>query len=67
MGRHATFPEPRTLSEHLRRAVDFRPLFRKGVVGDWRNHLSRQEAKDIVKEMAGDLLVELGYETGHGW
>ncbi len=59
--------EPRPLAEHLERAKTVRPLFRKGVVGDWRNHLTTNEAKDIVKELAGDLLIELGYESDDGW
>jgi hypothetical protein len=59
--------KPRPLSEHLEDAVNVRPLFRKGVVGDWRNHLKTDEAKDIVKELAGDLLIELGYESDYRW
>jgi|GEM_PF-5758188 len=60
-------PEPRTLSEHLLHAEGFRPLFRKGVVGDWRNYLSTPEAKEIVQNQAGDLLIELGYESDAEW
>ena len=59
--------EPRPLAEHLERAKTVRPLFRKGVVGDWSNHLTTGEAKDKVKEMAGDLLIELGYESDYRW
>lgn len=55
------------LAEHLERARSVRPLFRKGVAGDWRNHLTTVEAKDIFKEMAGDLLIELGYEQDFNW
>ena len=59
--------EPMPLAEHLERARTFRPLFRKGIVGDWSNHLTTGEAKDKVKEMAGDLLIELGYESDYRW
>jgi hypothetical protein len=41
-------------------------FFRKGIVGDWRGQFGPQE-KRIFKELAGDLLIELGYESGHDW
>jgi len=59
--------ERRPLAEHLDRARTVRPLFRKGIVGDWRNHLTTDEAKHIFKELAGDLLIELGYEPDFDW
>lgn len=40
--------------------------FRKGRAGGWREEFSEQH-KEAVKEEAGDLLVELGYEDGTGW
>lgn len=39
---------------------------RKGVAGDWRNVFTEQD-REIFKEEAGDLLVQLGYEKDHGW
>ena len=39
---------------------------RKGIVGDWRNLLT-QKHKDYFKEMAGDLMIELGYEKDLNW
>ena len=39
---------------------------RKGVVGDWRNHFSR-EAAQLFDQLAGDTLVRLGYERDRGW
>ena len=54
-------------AEHLQRAKEFKPLFRKGIVGDWKNYISTDEAKDVVKEEWGDLLIELGYESGFDW
>lgn len=41
-------------------------LLRKGVAGDWRNVFTKRE-KEIFKEEAGGLLVELGYESGREW
>ena len=40
--------------------------FRKGTIGDWRNHFT-EEHKRVFKEIAGDLLVELGYERDTNW
>jgi sulfotransferase 6B1 len=35
--------------------------FRRGAIGDWRNHFTSQHV-DAVKETAGQHLIELGYE-----
>jgi hypothetical protein len=43
-----------------------RRFYRKGIVGDWKNHFGPEE-KRIFKEMAGDLLVTLGYEPDLSW
>ncbi len=40
--------------------------FRKGTVGDWRNHFTEAH-KDAFKELAGDLLIELEYEVDCNW
>jgi hypothetical protein len=40
--------------------------FRKGIVGDWRNHMT-SEHKGAFKRVAGSLLLDLGYETDHDW
>jgi hypothetical protein len=42
------------------------PTFRKGVVGDWRNHFT-DEHKRLFKETVGDLLIRLGYENNNDW
>ncbi len=39
---------------------------RKGISGDWRNKFS-EEHKARFKEIAGDLLIELGYEKDYNW
>jgi hypothetical protein len=41
-------------------------FLRKGVVGDWRNHFSR-EAKETFDRYAGEELVLLGYERDRSW
>lgn len=41
-------------------------LLRKGVAGDWKNVFTEKE-KEIFKEEAGNLLVELGYESDDSW
>ncbi len=40
--------------------------FRSGQTGGWREHFS-EEHKKLFKEVAGDLLVRLGYEKGNDW
>ena len=40
--------------------------FRKGKPGDWREHFSEAN-KGRFKEIAGDLLVRLGYEDSDQW
>jgi hypothetical protein len=42
------------------------PTFRSGKVGGWRNQFS-PENKALFKEIAGDLLVRLGYEEEDQW
>jgi hypothetical protein len=40
--------------------------FRKGEAGNWREHFT-PEHKDMFKQIAGDLLIKLGYETSLDW
>lgn len=40
--------------------------FRLGKVGEWRNLLTEKQ-KQQIKNVAGDLLIELGYETSLNW
>jgi hypothetical protein len=42
------------------------PTFRQGIVGDWKNHFS-PEHKKVFKDMAGRLLIDLGYEKNLEW
>ena len=45
---------------------DRKRFYRKGVVGDWRNHFSAADAATF-KALAGDMLIRLGYERDLGW
>lgn len=40
--------------------------YRKGIVGDWRNHFT-DEHKRAFKEVNGDALIQLGYEKDFDW
>lgn len=42
------------------------PTFRKGQPGNWRQHFSDAN-KELMKDTAGDLLVNLGYERDLSW
>ncbi len=42
------------------------PTFRRGRVGDWKRHFT-EEHKAALKEVAGDLLIALGYEHDTDW
>jgi hypothetical protein len=39
---------------------------RKGIAGDWVNSFTPEAAR-VFDELAGDLLIETGYETDHTW
>jgi sulfotransferase 6B1 len=40
--------------------------FRKGIAGDWRNHFT-EDHRRAFKEVAGDILIRLGYEKDMAW
>jgi sulfotransferase 6B1 len=42
------------------------PTFRSGKTGEWKKYFT-DEHKRIFKNVAGDLLVKLGYEKNHDW
>lgn len=41
-------------------------FLRKGIAGDWRQQFT-PEAAQVFDAYAGDLLIELGYESDHAW
>ncbi len=42
------------------------PTFRSGKTGEWKKHFT-DEHKKIFKDVAGELLVKLGYEKDGNW
>jgi hypothetical protein len=42
------------------------PTFRSGKTGEWKKHFT-EEHKKIFKDVAGDLLIKLGYEKNNDW
>lgn len=40
--------------------------FRKGQIGSWKEHFT-PEMKELFKEVAGQLLIDLGYEKDFDW
>ncbi len=42
------------------------PTFRSGKAGEWKKYFT-PEHKKIFKDVAGDLLIELGYEKNNDW
>ncbi len=42
------------------------PTYRSGKTGEWKKHF-KEEHKRIFKDVAGDLLVRLGYEKDQDW
>jgi hypothetical protein len=45
---------------------DAKSHYRKGVAGDWVNHLTGAN-KTLFKERWGSLLINLGYEQDLNW
>jgi len=42
------------------------PTFRSGKTGEWKKDFT-DEHKQIFKDIAGDLLIKLGFETNLHW
>lgn len=53
-------------SNRSRGQEDSSSRLRKGIVGDW-NNVFTEEDKQIFKEVAGDVLIKLGYEKDSNW
>ena len=45
---------------------DQKSHYRKGVAGDWKNHFTENHKK-AFKDIAGQVLIELGYEKNMDW
>lgn len=50
----------------LKKDKDESGFFRKGAIGDWQNHFS-EEHKQLFKSIAGEQLINLGYEKDKNW
>jgi hypothetical protein len=57
---------PRDLKRVISHAFGKSATFRKGMIGDWREQFT-PEHKQAFKEVAGQLLIELGYERDLAW
>jgi hypothetical protein len=53
-------------SQKLGGIVKHNTVVRKAISGDWKNHFT-DEHKRIFKEIAGDTLIQLGYEQDTSW
>jgi hypothetical protein len=42
------------------------PTFRSGKTGEWKKHFT-EDHKKLFKDVAGDLLIKLGYEKDKDW
>ena len=65
----APLPSPRHLIlESIESAINpsRSPTFRSGTTGEWKKYFTG-EHKKIFKDVAGDLLVKLGYEENRDW
>jgi hypothetical protein len=54
------------LSDGRERGEEAASFFRKGIAGDWKNTFTKGD-KEVFKSVAGDLLVQLGYERDRDW
>ena len=54
------------LSGGRKRGQEAASFFRKGIAGDWKNVFTERNKQDF-KAVAGELLIELGYEEDNNW
>jgi hypothetical protein len=77
LGRLLEFLETRGFSANIERKTAINLLgksvepqksgtFRKGIPGGWREYFSEAN-KSMFKQVVGDLLIKLGYETDNNW
>jgi hypothetical protein len=61
-------PPRRLILESLESSINpsRSPTFRSGKTGEWKKHFTN-EHKKIFKNVAGDLLIRLGYEKDNHW
>jgi hypothetical protein len=49
-----------------RGSADSSSFFRKGISGDWKNYFTKKAVEEF-KKVAGDFLIESGYESNDNW
>jgi hypothetical protein len=54
------------VSQRRQGEEDSGSFYRKGVAGDWRDVFTERD-RELYKKVAGERLVELGYETSFDW
>jgi hypothetical protein len=54
------------LTQRKKGVEDANAFIRKGISGDWRNYFTPEAAR-VFDAYAGDLLIELGYESNPDW
>jgi hypothetical protein len=45
---------------------DKNSFYRKGVVGDWKNYMNKENV-ELFKKYSGESLILLGYEKDDNW
>lgn len=68
IGRFVSRPVDREQARHIAQRMYGKGslTFRKGQMGDWRNHFTDAHRR-AFKEVGGDSLIELGYESSMDW
>jgi hypothetical protein len=56
----------KSLSGRPQGIEDVKSHYRKGIPGDWKNYFTEGH-KRLFKEIAGNLLIDLGYEKDFNW
>lgn len=55
-----------TMREYLKRPDGYDRITRKGQVGDWHNHFTREFAKEFDSHL-GEFMLEYGYISSRDW
>jgi len=64
---HCNVSKNEKLIQRMKNAYDIKPeTFRKGNQGAWKTDLS-PENRQLFKDICGDLLIHLGYESSNDW
>ena len=54
------------LRQALDKAHKYNTFIRKGIAGDWKQYFNAENVR-VFKELAGDALIQLGYENSSRW